>query len=28
MKFGSFSASIENSYLKMKQPSNWFEHEN
>ena len=27
MKFGSFRASVENSYLKMKQPSNWFEHE-
>jgi len=28
MKFGSFRASVENSYLKMKQPSNWFEYEN
>ena len=27
MEFGSFRASVENSYLKMKQPSNWFEHE-
>lgn len=25
MKFGSFRASVENSYFK--QPNNWFEHE-
>jgi len=26
MEFGSFRASVENSYFK--QPNNWFEHEN